>query len=155
VVFLIGMRVNKLLAVNKWLPVAQAMGPMVKELLTHPEMGLLHAEAYAYWRGAALVQYWRSFEHLERFARDPSQLHLNAWRRFNQAIGGDGSVGIWHETYLVEPSQYECIYANMPRKGLALAGRHLPAVGAKETAKRRLGMAGEPAVPSYEPPAKS
>jgi len=90
VVFLIGMRVNKLWAVHKWLPVARAMGPMVKELLAHPELGLLHAELYAYWRGAALVQYWHSFEQLERFAREPAQLHLNAWRRFNQAIGADG-----------------------------------------------------------------
>lgn len=155
VVFLIGMRVNKLWAVHKWLPVAKAMNPMVSELLAHPEMGLLHAESYAYWRGAALVQYWRSFEHLERFARDPGQQHLNAWRRFNQAIGGDGSVGIWHETYLVQADQYESIYANMPRKGLALAGQHLPATGAKETAKRRLGMAGEPAVPSYDAPPRS
>jgi hypothetical protein len=152
VVFVIGMRVNKLWAVHKWLPVANAMRPMVGELLAHPELGLLHAETYSYWRGAALVQYWRSFDQLERFARDPSRLHLNAWRRFNQAIGADGSVGIWHETYLVEAGQYESIYANMPRKGLALAGQHLPAVGAKETAKRRVGMAGEPAVPSNEAP---
>jgi hypothetical protein len=40
----------------------------------------------------------------------------------------------------------------MPRFGLALAGAHVPAVGAKETAKRRLGLKGEPAVASYENP---
>lgn len=31
-VFIIGMRVNRLLAVRKWLPTAMAMGPMLKEL---------------------------------------------------------------------------------------------------------------------------
>ncbi|MGA2647399.1 MAG: DUF4188 domain-containing protein [Candidatus Sulfotelmatobacter sp.] len=32
VVFLIGFRINRLLAIGKWLPVATAMGPMLKEL---------------------------------------------------------------------------------------------------------------------------
>jgi len=152
VVFIIGMRINKLWAVHKWMPVARAMGPMVEQLLAHPERGLLHAQSYVYWRGVALVQYWRSFEQLERFARDPLVTHLEAWKRFNRAVGADGSVGIWHETYLVGAQQYECIYGNMPRMGLASAGLHVPAVGAKETAKRRLGMKGEPAVASYENP---
>ena len=152
VVFIIGMRINKLLAFGKWIPVVRAMRPMVEHLLAHKELGLMHAQTYAYWRGAALVQYWRSFEHLERFARDPSLTHLDAWRRFNRAVGADGSVGIWHETYLVQANQYECVYGNMPRFGLAVAGEHTKAVGAKETAKRRLGLKGEPAVPSYETP---
>lgn len=155
VVFLIGMRVNNLVAFRKWLPVARAMRPMVEQLLGHRELGLLHAQTFIYWRGAALVQYWRSFDHLERFARDPSLTHLDAWKRFNRAVGADGSVGIWHESYLVQEGQYECVYGNMPRMGLAVAGSHLPARGAKETARRRLGLQGEPAVPSYDtPPAR-
>ena len=32
VVFLIGFRVNRLFAINKWLPTAKAMGPMLAEL---------------------------------------------------------------------------------------------------------------------------
>jgi hypothetical protein len=152
VVFIIGMRVNKLWAIHKWLPVTQAMGQMIEHLSANRELGLLHAESYVYWRGAALVQYWRSFEQLEHFARDPSANHLDAWKRFNRAVGADGSVGIWHETYVVQAGQYECFYGNMPKKGLALAGAHVRAVGAKETAKRRIGLTGEPAVPSYENP---
>ncbi len=152
VVFLIGMRINRLLAVNKWLPVARAMGPMIEHLLTHKELGLMHAQTFLYWRGVGLVQYWRSFEQLERFARDPALNHLEPWKRFNRAVGADGSVGIWHETYLVEPGKFECVYGNMPQFGLAAAGDHVPAVGARETAKRRLGLQGEPAVPGYDNP---
>jgi hypothetical protein len=59
---------------------------------------------------AALVQYWQSFEDLERFARDPGDPHFEAWRRFNHAIGTDGSVGIWHETYEVAAGRYETVY---------------------------------------------
>lgn len=152
VVFVIGMRINKLWAIGKWLPVARSMGPMIEELMKHRELGLLHAQPMLYWRGIALIQYWRSFEQLERYARDPSLEHLEAWKRFNRAIGADGSVGIWHESYLVAAGQYECVYGNMPRFGLARAGAHTPAVGARETAKRRLGLEGEPAVPSYDTP---
>lgn len=152
VVFIIGMRVNNVLAIHKWLPVASAMGPMVKHLSQHTELGLLHAQTFLYWRGVALVQYWRSFEQLERFARDPALNHLEPWKRFNRAVGAGGSVGIWHETYVVQSNQYETVYGNMPRMGLAMAGIHVPAVGAKETAKRRMGMKGDPAVPTYENP---
>ena len=152
VVFLIGMRINRLLAVHKWLPVARAMGPMVEHLLAHKELGLLHAQPFLYWRGAGLVQYWRSFEQLEHFARDPALNHLEPWKRFNRAVGADGSVGIWHETYQVQAGQYECVYGNMPPFGLAVAGQHLPAVGKRETARRRMGLQGEPAVQTYDNP---
>jgi hypothetical protein len=151
VVFIIGMRINRLWALHKWLPVAFAMPRMIQQLEEERERGLLHAHPFLYWRGAAVVQYWRSFEQLERFARDPSASHLEAWKRFNRAVGAGGSVGIWHETYVVSAGQFECVYGNMPRFGLAIAGAHVPAV-AKETAKRRLGLKGEPAVQSYENP---
>lgn len=128
---------------------AQIDGPFVDFIIG---MRVNKLWAVHYWRGAALVQYWRSFEHLERFARDPALDHLDAWKRFNRAVGADGSVGIWHESYLVAPGQYESVYGNMPRMGLAVAGDHLPARGARETARRRLGLAGEPAVPSYDTP---
>ena len=142
VVFMIGLRINRFLALNKWVPVARAMGPMLKELYAHPEKGFLGAEFFLYGRGPAIVQYWRSFEDLERFAKNPEDVHLPAWRRFNRSVGSDGSVGIWHETYLVEPGGYEAIYANMPPFGLAKATEMVPAVGRRETARRRLAREG-------------
>jgi Domain of unknown function (DUF4188) len=83
---------------------------------------------FIYWRGVRLLQYWRSFEDLEHFARNPADAHLKAWQRLNQAIGADGSVGIWHETYLIEPGRYEAVYGNMPVFGLAAATKHVPAM---------------------------
>lgn len=152
VVFLIGMRVNRPLAFRKWVPTARAMGPMLRELYRRPEKGFLGAEFFVYWPGAAVVQYWRSFEDLERFARDPQDPHLPAWQRFNRTVKSDGSVGIWHESYLVEPGQYEAVYNNMPVFGLAKATEHVRAVGGRETARRRLGGHNEPAVPSPPQP---
>jgi len=85
------------------------------------------------------VQYWRSFEHLERFARDPANLHLPVWRWFNRAVKASGDVGIWHETYLVPAGRHEAIYGNMPRIGLAAAGSHVPIARRGETAAERVG----------------
>jgi hypothetical protein len=138
VVFIIGMRINNLLAVRKWLPTMRAMPPMLRELYQHPEKGFLGAEFFLYWRGPALVQYWRSFEDLERFARNPDDPHMPAWQRFNRSVGKDGTVGIFHETFIVERGNFEAIYSNMPEFGLAKATERVPAVGGRETARRRL-----------------
>ncbi len=148
VVFMIGMRVNRLFAFRKWIPTAMAMRPMLKTLYQNPEKGFLGAQTFFNWRGVTLVQYWRSFDDLERFARNKSEPHLSAWRRFNKAIGTDGSVGIWHESYMVDAGHYEAVYNNMPVFGLASATKHVPAIGRLETARRRLGQQNEPALPT-------
>ena len=140
VVFLIGMRINKLLALRKWIPTALAMGPMLSTLYQHPGKGFFGGHTSFSWRGVTQVQYWRSFEDLEHFAHSQDEPHMKAWWRFNRAVGfKDGSVGIWHESYLVEPGRYEVVYGNMPVFGLAAATNHVPARGRLETARRRLG----------------
>jgi Domain of unknown function (DUF4188) len=63
VVFLIGLRVNNLLKLHKWVPVARAMPRMIKELEHHPELGFLHAETW-FARTIIVVQYWRSMPQL-------------------------------------------------------------------------------------------
>ena len=139
VVFLIGMRINKLWKVHKWLPVFRAMPRMIRELEARPESGFLgHVMNLG-----VIVQYWRSFEHLEAYARDPNQLHWPAWTDFNRRVGGSrGDVGIWHETYKVRAGEYECVYSGMPPFGLAQASGSADAVGPLESARGRLGAAG-------------
>ena len=137
-VFIIGMRINNLFAIRQWLPTARALGPMLRELYTHPEKGFLGGEFFFYGRGPAIVQYWRSFEDLEKFARDPDDPHMPAWQRFNREARSGGAVGIWHETYNVGRGNYEAIYANMPEFGLAKATERVPAIGGRETARRLL-----------------
>src|SRR3954463_2329343 len=146
VVFLIGMRINKPLKVRDWLFVFRAMPRMIKELEAHPESGFLGATQGLWTTGPTLVQYWRSFEQLERYARDPEAEHLPAWRAFNQRIRDSGDVGIWHETYRVGAGEYEAIYGNMPRVGLAAAGEHAP-LGSTSTAARRTGARAEDEAP--------
>jgi hypothetical protein len=135
VVFLIGMRINRPWKLHKWLPVVLAMPRMLKELQADEGAGFLGCEQFL----GVIVQYWRSFEHLERYARSRDGQHWPAWVAFNKTVGNaSGDVGIWHETYKVGAGQYECVYGAMPRFGLAKAARHVPASGARESARGRL-----------------
>jgi hypothetical protein len=135
VVFLIGARINKPWKIHKWLPVALAMPRMLKELAAHPDSGFLGYEQSF----GIIVQYWRSFDHLERYARDRDAQHWPAWVAFNKKVGiASGDVGIWHETYRVAPGQYECIYGAMPRFGLAKAARHILVSEARDSARNRM-----------------
>jgi fumigallin biosynthesis monooxygenase-like protein len=125
VVFLIGMRINKPWKLHKWLPVTMAMGPMLRELSQHRDLGLLGFNGWIGPTGPLIVQYWRSVEQLEEFAKSADLTHRPAWKRFYQKVGMGGDVGIWHETYVVRDGAYETLYGNMPRFGLAAAGEHL------------------------------
>jgi hypothetical protein len=148
VVLLIGMRFTKPWKVHKWLPVATAFRAMVKELQAHPELGLLGIESWG-GRTTLSVQYWRDFESLNRFARDPSLPHLEPWRRFNRLVRDSGDVGVYHETYQVKAGAYEAIYTNMPVMGLATASSHVPVAQRGQSAAGRMGMADEPAVEPF------
>jgi hypothetical protein len=147
------MRVNRPLMVRKWVPVFLAMPKMLRWLDQHPEAGLLNWHN-AWIKGPSIVQYWRSFEDLARFARDGEEPHLPAWKEFNQAVRASGDVGIWHETYKIRAGDYECIYGNMPRMGLGAAGTHVPVGSTGQSAARRIGAAeaDEPALAPYANP---
>lgn len=134
VVFLIGMRINRWWKFHRWLPVALAMPKMLKELSNKPESGFLGAEVGL----TTIVQYWKSFEHLEAYAKDRNGLHYPAWKDFNVKVKSNGDVGIWHETFKVRQGEYECIYNNMPKYGLGKVGELLTATGRKESAGGRI-----------------
>lgn len=137
VVFLIGMRINKPWLLHKWWPVASAMPRMLRELQQKPELGLMHSEMW-FSRTTLMVQYWRSMDQLMAYAKNRDQQHLPAWAAFNKAVGTDGTVGIWHETYAVSPGRYENVYVNMPPFGLGQAGQLAPASGVRKSAAGRM-----------------
>ena len=137
VVFLIGARFN-----SKWqafraasdLGGRRGMGHMLNYLTDHPEKGLLGYEH----AGFTIIQYWRSFEQLEAFAKNTDDPHLAVWRDYWKRVGKSTRAGIWHETYLVRAGEYEAIYNNMPPHGLAKAGSLVPvaeSVGARQRLK--------------------
>jgi hypothetical protein len=137
VVFIIGMRINQFWKFHRWIPVASVMPKMIKELSNKPESGFLGFQMFG-GIPPVMVQYWRSFEHLEAYAKDRNGLHYPAWKAFNLKIKSNGDVGIWHETYKVNAGNYECIYNNMPKYGLGKIGEMIPATGRKEYAGDRI-----------------
>jgi hypothetical protein len=149
VVFLVGMRINRLRAVREWLPVVVAAPRMVREQERErdPE-GLLGSRLVREGlRGLTLVQYWSSFEALTAYARREGTEHRTWWQRYNTQAAESDAVGIWHETYLVRPGEYETVYRHVPPLGLGAAdGSDLvPARESRETAHGRLGREGDPA----------
>jgi hypothetical protein len=142
VVFLIGLRVNKPWKVWKWWPVFTAMPKMLRELEARPseETGFLGHTGLS---TKTIVQYWRSFEHLERYARSRDHLHWPAWVEFNRRMRNSrDDVGIWHETFLIRAGEFEAIYSGMPLYGLAKAGRQSAINEATDSARGRLGVKG-------------
>ncbi|QKJ25660.1 DUF4188 domain-containing protein [Aquiluna borgnonia] len=137
VVFLIGMRINKLWAIHKWLPVFNAMPKMLRELHINRDLGFL---SYQMWfsRTVILLQYWESPEKLMQYAKASNSEHLPAWKQFNTKIQESSAVGIWHETYLSGPKLQENIYVDMPNFGLGKAFQLKPVVSKLNNAEKRL-----------------
>jgi hypothetical protein len=143
VLFLIGMRVNRLWDARRWGFVLAAMPKMLRELAARPDSGLLWSHTYFTFPVIMVQQYWDSFDKLLAYAHDRSGAHFPAWSEFNRRIGySRGAVGIWQETYLVEPGTFECIYGNMPPFGLAAATTRVEAEGRLGTAKSRFQIGG-------------
>jgi Domain of unknown function (DUF4188) len=122
VVFVIGARLNWRHPVRSFKDLGgmQGMPYMLKHLSERPDSGLLAYENYGL---TTYVQYWRSFEDLERFANAEDEPHKPVWRNYWRRLGRDPRTGIWHETYLVRAGEYEAVYGNMAPHGLARAGR--------------------------------
>ena len=133
------MRINKWWKINQWLPVALAMPKMITELYDNSELGFISHEQWI-GRTTIMVQYWRSFEHLESYAKSRESNHLPAWAEFNKKIASNGDVGIWHETYLVKQGSFESVYNNMPKFGLGKAMGSVLAKGNYKSARNRLNQ---------------
>jgi hypothetical protein len=140
VVLLIGMRVG-IRHIGRAIHLFRTMPRMIKELSDDPDSGFLGAHS---WFGSPtiMVQYWRSFEALERYARDPEREHRSAWADFNRTLRAGTDIGVWHETYRVRPGDVETVYVNMPPFGLARATRAVPATGRRSSAAGRMAGGG-------------
>jgi hypothetical protein len=143
VVFLIGAMVHDPAVATEASGLLMAMTDMLDELEQDPAQGLLGYTRHGEPGMGILVQYWRSFEALEAYARNPGARHAPVWRAWNR-LGSDdrAGAGIWHETFKVNAGSYEAIYQNMPVMGLQKAGRPVTVTEARDTARARLAAMG-------------
>jgi hypothetical protein len=139
VVFLIGAMVHDPEVAAETRELVMAMADMLEELEADPSKGLLGYTRHGEPGKGVLVQYWRSFEALEAYARNPGARHAPVWRAWNRLGAGDrDGAGIWHETFKVNAGNYEAIYQNTPVIGLQKAGRPLTVTEARDSARARL-----------------
>src|SRR5439155_14834676 len=93
VVFFIGMRINKIWRVREWVPTLRAAFAMVKELRQLPESPLLESRTMISvrdWRVPLFIQYWRSFDELEAWARNRDLRHRPAQTEFFRRTAYNG-----------------------------------------------------------------
>lgn len=144
VVFHVGLRINAFWKIHRWLPILLIAPRMVRELVSDPESGLLGNRTVVGpgIRNVGFIQYWDSFETLRGYARDSDRLHFPVWQDYYEdGTNQDAAVGIWHETYVVDPAECETVYNNMPLHGLgATDGATIePASAQRKTAAGRVG----------------
>ena len=118
VLFMLGMRVHNIWNVPKWAQLYQLIPRMLEELKANPQLGCMGSISKISFREPLIIQYWESLEALQAFATNPKHSHLPVWKKFNQVVGKSKDIGIWHETYIIQPGQHENIYINMPFTGL-------------------------------------
>ena len=117
----------------------RGMKHMLDYLVAHPEKGLL-----AYEMGIpTIVQYWRSFEQLEAFAKDKDDPHLDVWRQYWRRVGRTGRTvsgtrRTWSRRDSTRPSTGTCLRTASARRGGSRPWRNLqpPAVGSAQKRDR-------------------
>lgn len=99
VIYVNGMRLNKLRAVHRWLIAGRKLAAMFDRLAADPDSGFLgYQPAFMGLRTGAAIQYWRSLDDLLRFAHDGADLHVPAWTWYDEAVDDGGGVGFWART---------------------------------------------------------
>ena len=131
VVFLIGARANGMHPFTKrFADLGNAFQSMVKELESDPSFGYMGGDtsisANDRKSKVVYIQYWRSYEALQKWTHTRLGIHVKAVAYYMKTDKDDGTYGIWHETYKVRDGEYESIYAHMPPMGLALATQIVP-----------------------------
>jgi hypothetical protein len=143
VVFHIGLRINALWKVHRWLPISLIAPRMVRELASDPDSGLLEDRTTLGpgIQNVGFVQYWDFFEDLRDYTRDSDRLHFPARQEhYEDGSKEDAAVGIWHETYLVDPGGCETVYNNMPPFGWQRAKQPRSSRPQISTIRRRAGL---------------
>jgi Domain of unknown function (DUF4188) len=137
-VFVFGMRLNRLRGLPRFAWGLRVLRRILRDLDAHLGRGFLAGQVY--WAGRTLVavQYWESFDALDGWARDHRLPHRKPWQRYLREALGDEAMGLWHETYLASPGNWEGVYVNMPAWGLAAGVDAVEMQATRGSARERL-----------------
>lgn len=143
VVFHLGVRFNHPLGLLS--PGAKEIGDyftaMIKALEDRrDEFGMLHISN---WRAAErqsnnslmIVAYFRDVDSLNKFAHDP--IHREGWDWYLRFAKKEGNshIGIFHETFVTRPGDYETIYVDCPPTLLGAANVKVDDAGGEKASQ--------------------
>lgn len=136
---------------NKFKTVGTAFQSMFKELESLPMESSGYMGAEMFFSGNFLrsshtlaVVYWRSYDHLIKFAHNPNLNHVAAWRAADKECRESADIGIWHEAFQVVGGKYDGIYVNCPPIGLGMVNPLVPCDGHLRTSRGRTGTPNKP-----------
>jgi hypothetical protein len=152
-VFLFGMRLNRVRGLPRFLWGLRVLRRVLADLEGQHAPGFLASRVYLGGRTLVAVQYWESFDALDAYARDHALPHRPAWQRYLRLALDDPAMGLWHETYLVEPGTWEGVYVNMPDWGLGAATELREMQATRGSARDRLHQQRHGPVERPSPPA--
>jgi len=127
----------------KW--VSEAFESMVKELESDPEKyGYLGGDQFMstnpYTNGPSMIQYWRSQEHLNAYAKSRMNKHFQPMLKSAKQVRESSAYGFYHESFRIHAGEYDCVYMNMPRTLLGAVGELYDMKGKLRTAAGRAGL---------------
>jgi hypothetical protein len=144
-VFHIGLVLNEQIPSKEAKKVGDAFTAMLLELESNREKyGFFGSTSFSSLNfqvnGIMSIQYWRSQEDLNAYARNGMAKHFPNMIWSAGVVKLSPNFGIWHESFRVRDGEYESIYVNCPRILLGKAGKLVEAKGRRRTARGRLGV---------------
>jgi hypothetical protein len=119
--FMVGMQCRSWRSFWKIPLIARRMKQMQKELKNDRESGLIWGENFTSQRPftTLYLSYWKSSDHINRFVTDKKFSHLSSVKEYFQRFRDDPDIGVWHETYEVDPQKTENLYFGMAPFGVS------------------------------------
>ncbi len=145
-VFLTGVQCRKFTSMWKMPLVANRMLKMQAELKLNTEAGFYHGENFFTMTPhftTLFLSYWDSAKSIEQFANSKIFSHLESAKDYLKNFLSDTNLGIWHETYVVEPEKVESLYYNMESFGLSAFQPHISLTSLNNKFKQRINIGEE------------
>lgn len=120
-VFMVGVQIKSARSFWKIPYIAGKMRQMQKELREDPESGFIWGTNFTKFAPftTLFLSYWTSADYIDQFIKRDKFSHKREsvayWKRF----GKDTDVGVWHETYEIDPQRTENLYFGMEPFGVS------------------------------------
>jgi hypothetical protein len=123
--FLVGVQCRSLKSFWKLPFISRKMSKLQNELNMNKDSGLLWGENFISFKPftTLYLSYWKSIEHINNFANNSKFSHKETWIQYMRKYYKDKNIGIWHETYEIDPNKAENIYVGMSLFGLGAVGQ--------------------------------